>query len=235
MDEPERLHRPELPRDRPIRDFMSYVRGPASEQRASNGGASVIDDAVSEGVKLGYSVIDEQIKQGERLAERLRPGGRRDGGAPPDLSGLIERALNIYKDFGALALAAAETLARNPSVQSGLHRAFRGDRDPATTTSSRSSHVGPIAIEINSSRRVTVKLEKQPFPEGFSAHVHELRAIAASVPPLKTVGFTTDADTSAPVLRIHVDDAQPAGVYSGIVVDAVSNEPWGAISIRIHG
>ena len=179
-------------------------------------------------------MIDEQIKQGERLAERLRPGGRRAGGSPPDLSALIERALNVYKDFGALALAAAETLARNPSVQSGLHRAFRGDRDPGATGASHPTQARPIAIEINSSRRINVKLEKQPFPEGFTPHVHELHAVDASVPALKTARFATDAETSAPVLRIDIDNAQPAGVYSGLVVDAASNEPWGAISVRIH-
>ncbi len=43
---------------------------------------------------------------------------------------LIERALNVYKDMGALAVAAVETLVRNPMLQSTLTRTGQGGAAP---------------------------------------------------------------------------------------------------------
>jgi hypothetical protein len=34
-------------------------------------------------------------------------------------------------------------------------------------------------------------------------------------------------------LRIDVPDTQPAGTYTGVVVDSASNEPRGVVSVRL--
>jgi hypothetical protein len=103
--ESERLHRQDPARDGPNREFSSYVRSQGI------GGRPTSDDPVAQGVKLGYSVLDEQMREGRRLAERLRGGLRPGAAAAPEFGALIERALNIYRDMGALAFAAAEALA----------------------------------------------------------------------------------------------------------------------------
>ena len=84
MDEAERLHRPELARDQPIRDFVSHFRqsgagGTPRGKSATHSASGAVEDPVAHGVKLGYSVIEEQIRQGEKLAERLRPAQAASG------------------------------------------------------------------------------------------------------------------------------------------------------------
>ena len=72
----------------------------------------------------------EQIKQGEKLAERLRQATSKPGAIPGvDVGTLIERALNVYKDMGSLAMAAMETLVRSPVLQSTVAKAWAGGAD----------------------------------------------------------------------------------------------------------
>jgi hypothetical protein len=200
-DESERLHRPDPVRDRPIRDVPSYARDHAWGQRA---------DPVGEGVRLGYSVLDEQMREGQRLAERLRGAAR--GQPPLDLGALIERALNIYRDIGALAFAATEALARSP----GGARA----PEPPPPAAPRGA---AYALEVRSSRRVSVKLDLH------GAGAPSVGPLAQrGAPPIESVGFEPGS-----VLRLEIGDDQPAGVYNAVVVDAGSGEPLGTLTVRI--
>jgi hypothetical protein len=200
----ERLHRPDPVRDRPIRDVHSYARDHAWGPRA---------DPVGEGVRLGYSVLDEQMREGLRLAERLRGGAR--GQPPVDLGALLERALNIYRDIGGLALAAAEALARNPA-------SARAAPEPPPAAVPRGAD---YAFEIKSSRRVSVKLDLR----GTGApSVGPLQPAQRGAPAIETVGFEP-----GPALRLEIGDDQPAGVYNAVVVDAGSGEPLGTLTVRL--
>ena len=237
MDKPERLHRPELDRDEPHRDFMTYIRnhglgGEKSTAAPEREDGEPIDATVAHGVKLGYSVIDDQIRQGEKLAARLRQISGKPGAMPPaEVGTLIERALNIYKDMGALALAAVETLVRSPLIQSGVARAWQASPDNAAATTPDGST--NFRFELSSNRRTQVKLDIRPQGRPFMPLVHTLHAVTPSVPALTAVRFHLDPATSSPVLHVDVPDSQPAGVYSGVVVDSASNEPCGTLSVRI--
>ncbi len=137
--EANRLHRQDPAREGPNREFSSYARSYGVGGRPQPG-----DDPLAQGVKLGYSVLDEQMREGRRLAERLRGGMRPGAAAGPEFGALIERALNIYRDMGSLAFAAAEALAGASSL--------RGQKpEPAPAS--------PYAIEVKSARRVNVKLD----------------------------------------------------------------------------
>ncbi|PPQ26603.1 hypothetical protein [Rhodopila globiformis] len=237
MDKPERLHRPELDRDEPRRDFMSYIRthGLGGEKTAAapeQDDGAPIEATVAHGVKLGYSVIDEQIRQGEKLAARLRQVSGKPGAMPPaELSTLIERALNIYKDMGALAVAAMETLVRSPLLQPGVTRAWQASPDAAAATTTGGAT--NFRFELAANRRTQVRLDIRPQGATFMPLVHSLHAATPSAPPLTAVRFHLDPATASPVLHLDVPDGQPAGVYSGVVVDSATNEPCGTLSVRI--
>jgi hypothetical protein len=205
VHEGERLHRPDPPRDRPIRDFPSYARNNAWGPRDGR------EDPVSQGVRLGYSVLDEQMREGQRLAERLRGGLR--GQPPADLGALIERALNIYRDIGALAFAATEALARNTA------RAPAQEPPPPPRAAPGTAY----AFEVKSSRRVGVKLDLRP---GGRPQVGALQALNGA-PAIAGVGFKAGA------LQLEIADDQPDGVYNAVVVDADSGEPLGTLTVRI--
>jgi hypothetical protein len=220
-NEAERLHRQDPARDQPIRDFSHYARNHGLGARATGG-----EDPISHGVKLGYSVLDEQMREGQRLAERLR-GRAPSGGAALDVGALIERALNIYRDIGALAFAATEALARNPTL--GMGRPPAAPADAAAP-----AHGAPFALEIRSSRRVGVKLDMRPEMRARSPQVGPLHALGAAA-PITAVGFEADPESREPRLRLEIGDDQPPGVYNAVVVDAASGEPCGTLTVRIPG
>jgi hypothetical protein len=190
------------------------------------------EHAIAHGVKLGYAVIDEQIRQGEKLADRLRQVAGKPGAMPAvEVGTLIERALNVYKDMGALAVAAVETLVRNPMLQSTLTRSLQGPA-PADSAPGQSGG-GNFGFELTSNRRTQVKLDIRSKPGVFLPTVHALHASSPTLPPLTGVRFQLDAATGAPVLHIDIADAQPAGNYMGVVVDSATDEPCGTISVRV--
>ena len=238
MDKPERRHRPDPARAEPVRDFMTYVRasGLGAQAKPATGGspsADAADHAVAHGVTLGYAVIDEQIRQGEKLAERLRQVTGKPGALPGvDVGTLIERALNVYKDMGSLAMAAMETLVRSPVLQSTTN-AWSGAAGGAPGSAPAANGSTAFGFELTSNRRTQVKLEIRPHAVTFMPMVHALHASNPGLPPLTGVRFQFDSATSAPVLHIDVADSQPAGTYMGVVVDSASDEPCGTLSVRV--
>ena len=212
-NEAERLHRQEPARDRPIRDFSTYARTHGLGGRPAPG-----DDPISQGVRLGYSVLDEQMREGQRLAERLRGRGPA-GAAPVDFGALIERALNIYRDIGALAFAATEALARNPGL---------GGRPAAASPEPPPQAAAPgFTLDVRSSRRVSIKLDLRPGAR--APRVGPLQAAFGEAPAIAGVGLEGET------LRLDIADEQPAGVYNAVVDDADSGEPAGTLTVRIAG
>ena len=208
--EAERLHRPDPARDGPNREFPRYARSYGLGGRPQPG-----DDPIAQGVKLGYSVLDEQMREGRRLAERLR-GGIRPGATAPEFGALIERALNIYRDMGALAFAAAEALAGASSL-----RGAKSEPAPASA----------YAIEVKSSRRAHVKLDlKGP---ARAPRAGPLQPALGGAKPIERVGFEAGAPGGEPKLVLDIADDQPAGIYNAVIVDADTGEALGTLTVRI--
>jgi hypothetical protein len=214
----ERLHRPDLARDTPRREFSHYAR------TYGMGGAPA--DPVADGVRLGYSVLDEQMRQGQRLAERLGGaglGGARAGAAPLDMGGLVARALDLYRDMGALALAAAEAVARNPALGAGLRAAAA----PASPAAAQAAPAQGFALEIQSSRRIGVKLDWRSGERPAAVCLGPLHAAQGGAKPI------ADARFDGATLSLKVDDDQPAGTYHGVLVEAASGEAAGTLTVRV--
>jgi hypothetical protein len=194
----ERQHRPDPARDGPNRSYSDYAR------RHGPGGR---EDAVSQGVRLGYSVLEEQMREGRRLAERLR-GGMRPGAAAPEYGALVERALDLYRDMGALALAAVEAMAGG--------RAQKPENRPAQA----------YALDVKSSRRVNVKFDLRGSAQKL--RIGPLQHALGGAKPIESVSFE-----AGPTLRLAVADDQPEGVYHAVVADAESGEVAGTLTVRV--
>lgn len=111
VDARPRITRPELPRDRPIRAW-STLFGPAraepsarspSAERAEAPASSTRPKAVGEAVEQGYRVIEEYLRQGQKLAAAWRPSS--PGTAPPgELPETWRRMVEYGWDMAALWL-----------------------------------------------------------------------------------------------------------------------------------
>lgn len=263
----QRQHRKDPERTGPIRDWANLYRKPDSrdgsvrafaEGEPGAAGAGGPDGVVAHGVELGYRVIDEHIRQGQRAASRFNnrdyenAGGRYGAeAAANDVQELVERLLRYSAGLVpqwlelANALAAApellRELLRQSNAQSGNGASSGGasysgaaHHDAAAGDGASAGKTGPVAIEVVSSRAARVTLDLSGRHSGrFTLPAGGLRAADDGRPPLDDVVLFTGEDGERPVMRIRVPDQQPAGVYMGVIVDALSKEPCGTLSVRI--
>ena len=246
MGTSERLHRTDPERTGPIRDAATYLRdAPAGDAGpASSATADAPESAVAHGVRLGYKVIEEQILQGQQLAQRLGKAtgklgatGATGATGAAEATDLIERVLHLYKDVGALCLDAVEAVARSTAIRTGLARASEAIKAPtgAADVPSASAPAAGVrySVEVASRRRLQVTLDLSMRPGQFVPRVLPLHAADVTIPPLTAVSFDPDPALSEPRLQIDVPDTQPAGTYTGVVVDSASNEARGIVSVRL--
>jgi hypothetical protein len=234
MDKHERIRRPDPERTEPKRDSASYFfnavigNGPKSKPQPK-GPPEKSNDAVTHGVRLGYQVVEEQIRAGQRLAQRLRQAADLNGVTESEgLGPLVGRALNVYKDLGALCVDAVEALARSPAL---LSRVLQG-----RTESEQGSDSGPdavCAVEVSSSYRTQVTLKLARVSRTSLPHVHALHAPDPAIPPLTNVRFSMEPATGVAMLHVDIPDRQSPATYTGVVVDRATNEPCGTVCIRL--
>jgi hypothetical protein len=237
MEQQERIHRPDPERTEPIRDSAGYIfnattggSGPKlnPEPKKSAGAA----DDVAYGVKLGYQVIEEQILEGQRLAQRLRQAANLKGVTnSEDISPLVGRVLHVYKELGAVCFEAVEALLRSPALRVALSRMWQDNAQSGPEHDSDSDTI--CAVEIASSRPIQVTLKLSRGPQTSLPLVHALHAHDASIPSLTKVRFTLEPANQLPMLHVNIPDTQPPATYTGVVVDGATNEPCGTLCIRL--
>ena len=134
----ERLRKPALERTHPIRDLGGYLRAPEQNKAKTSGARmdtslggtfSSPEDVVVYGVKVGYKVVEEQIRKGQNMARRLRNASIKSGVG--DSGDVIDYGMRFYKQLGVLFVETAETLMRSPNVLSYLLSKYRGESAPA--------------------------------------------------------------------------------------------------------
>ena len=246
MNKDRRLQREDPARTRPIRNWgtlfrRSDSRGPEVDkdskyEDSTNRGRSW-DDVVSNAVERGYKVIEEQIRQGQRVAQQLTDrsyGPRAMGG---DATELVERVLGFYTDLGALWFDLIDSMMRNPILSGDVMRSPPPSREMSAPGASgngaaANGHSG-IPIEIASASPTRVTLNISAPPNGCRLGVHELCALDKAKPPLTDIHFDNGAE--CPTLRISIPQRQPPDTYSGTVIDTDTNEPLGTLCILIRG
>ncbi len=234
MSNGERLHRPEPERTAPRRSAATYLRDPPGGDAPARDGEPPDDDPVARGVRVGYEVLESQLREGQRLAQRLgRAGSQAAASASGDLASLLDRVRQLYEDVGALCFDALGTILRNPAWRDGLAAATRSDEPARGQPDSPGASSAGICVEIASPRRTRIALALPGGTAGAVPRVHALHSHQATDPPLTCVRFDADAGATGPCLRIEVPEGQPAGTYTGVVVDAASNEPRGTLTVRL--
>jgi hypothetical protein len=254
-----RIKRPLLPRSQPHREFRGIFGAADAADRMSTDGAAGKPtglstppaEGVARGVNAGYRVIEEYLRQGQDLARSLWPGpssGSTKNGtlgmtermirSASDLAGLVSEFLQTFglpgglpspgsqpiPDFG---ISPPETpVAAPPS--GGPAVAERTDRPLAQADGLRT-----VTIDIESKRRTEVTVDLKPNAWTKKLEVHDLRSEKATAPRLTGINAIGLPDEQRVVVKIRVPDQQPAGTYSGLIVDRDANLPQGMVSVRI--
>lgn len=242
---PERLKRKDPKRVEPIRSVGGYFRDsqswPENPEQAppARDPTNLLDDAVTQGVRLGYRVIDEHIQLGRRTAENLRPGGEPVHGTPnadEDIDDLVKRLQRVYQDVGALCFDALDAVARTPALLKWFMRKDAESPEPASPGrgAAETASAAPMAVDVQSARRVVITTSGTIAANPAEPpRVHALHGPDPSVAPLTDLAFVVDGRPPNLLLRLRVPERQPPGLYTGVVVDAATNAPLGTLTVRV--
>lgn len=232
MSAAERKKRPGLGRTGPVRSWSTLFESPAESPPGAapaEEGAPPLDDVIARSVQLGYRVIDEYLRQGQRAARRLTEpslGGEALTGEMRDLGvRMTELATEVTRAwFDAFGLAAG---------RAGMSAAAPRAAGAATAAPGSAVEPARIRLEIVARQPTEVSLDLQPEAAQRAVVVHALRAADGSKPRLREVEFRPAAGEAPACLRLVIPPAQPAGIYSGLLVDAASNRPVGTVSVEV--
>jgi hypothetical protein len=190
----------------------------SGEQRRSD----FLSDTVAQGARLGYAVIQEQLRQGQLIAQQWTQGKRPGNGF--DVAALLQRTMHLSTDLGALLF----------DVTSAITRTGNGDARRADSASAPSAGVAAsgvanarLSVEIETRGHTKVTLDLSASAIEGHLHVPALYSLDGESPPLTRIEFDGLA------LRIQIPEEQPSGTYSGVVVDRRTNEPRGTLSVLL--
>jgi hypothetical protein len=195
------------------------------------------NDIATRAVRRGYEVIEEQINEGRRIAEKVRGYSDDVRKGTDDTTRLIERSLRFYTDVGSLWFELVESLLRNQALNPDARRSGHGNGTNGSSPHAANGNGASGAastefdIEVISSCPTTVSFDLRSA-SGAALAVPALRAADETKPPMTDIGF--HAREGRTVLRIKVPKGQPADTYSGVVVDAATHQPRGTLCVSVR-
>lgn len=87
-------------------------------------------------------------------------------------------------------------------------------------------------IVVKDVRVKNVSLDLRPRSPSFVPMVRPLMAADPKL-VLYSVRFELSADQAQLVLTVELSVDQPAGVYTGVIVDSTTNDPGGTLSVTV--
>jgi len=240
----ERVKRPKLERTQAIRTaaaLLGFAGGAArAAGESTSGGGAAAGDVVGRSVDLGYRVVEEYIRQGQKTAERMSGGTYGPDAVAGDLQEFGMRMVRYASEFMAVWLDFIDRVA----VGGAGPRAFGppvapdgGSATPATARPGGAASDGAdrtrVRVEIASPWPTEVALDLHPDAGRRPLVVHALRAIEPDKPRIDSVSFHGRSTDAPATVRIRVPAEQPPGVYSGLIVDEETAAPAGTLSVRV--
>ena len=225
----ERQRRPAPTREAPKRAVLARADEVNGKETNLRAGAAPDDGVISAAVAAAYRVVEDNVQQGRRAAERLRAAANETPEVPPNAKAVASRLVHITRDLGAAWVDLLVAVLREPEVRAVVDRITLQDRTrPAASASPPLS----IAQRVRSRKPLEVTLSAlPPLPDGPPG-VAGLHALGGGSPPLREVSFALDP-TGVLELTIMVPDEQPADIYTGTVVDVATRLPIGCLTVRI--
>lgn len=236
-----RPRKPTPVRTHPIRGGARPGESNGASKDPSATAHSSAADPITSGVELGYRVVREYLRQGERVARQLwSPPSPSAGDGRSESTMLLERTMRSVEDLAAAFADIVRMMSRSggengvepkPGTIGGFD--LRAVAKPTNGDASvRAPPVRPIVVNVKARRPVTVNVELEP---GSPVE-------ALSVPPLKgkkrngarPLAVAIAARPQGPVVvTVRVPPSLAAGRYEGDVLDRQTGRRCGAISISL--
>jgi hypothetical protein len=249
MDKPKRLRREDPVRKGPIRNTSTYFResnswngqesGSTQTQSEEQSPFEALDEVVTNGVKLGYEVIEKYLLQGQKVAEGIHNGSAEKNSKEDQVHWLLSSMLRLNRDIAGFWIDAMESFIQNPDFLWGLMGTRSNGVAPSSDAPVEPAHSANgastmVTIEVESNRRTQVTVDLRPSPTQRVLHVLALNASPGmGIPPLTDISFRWDRESAIPVVQLRIPDNQPAAFYTGVVLDPKTNEARGTLCVRI--
>jgi hypothetical protein len=249
MSEHERLRRPNPARTKPIRDWSHlYSKSaprpsePGVEGKSEPTLSTLADseEAINRGVEAGYRVIGEHIRRGQAAAEQFSP--HKTNPVPPrdnsqirqdDIQKLLERIFQSVSDLVPFWVELFNTLAASGLSRFSTAMQRSQAKSAAANGVADTAPPGQIPIEITSVQPARVTLDLYPGAAAGELASYELHATDPRKPPMTEIEFVAGDSEQAGFVKIRVPPDQPAGTYTGVIVDRNSGQPRGTLMVQI--
>ena len=191
---------------------------------------------MSDGVRLGYQVIDTYLKQGQKIARQFvgTPYGAETGHGHQEESDLrsIQLLTELMANWSDLVGIYTEALSSAPGF---IRPPGHPQENPSSAAASKAGAPSAVqfAYELTSRRPALVDVEFFPGRETLDLAAHGLRCLGSSAAEIPVV-FEPQPERQRTVISIHVSDDQPAGLYTGTLMDSHDGSAVGIVSLRIR-
>jgi hypothetical protein len=229
--DPRRIWPTEAP---PRDDSASEGEAPSSPGDEPSGNREASYKAIND----AYRLIDEYVRQGQKMAENLWLPTEGSGGVD---EGGVKAPLRFMRAMGDMTMAWVDVMQRwtNDAVSpSGAAVGpFTAGRAPPEQPRAQPSNGGPRApalrVAVKSSGVVEVSVHLGEGTQLGELSPGELRPFSGDAAPIKGVTLEVGAPGEGPLLRIVVPDGQTPGTYNGLLVDRSTQRPRGTVSLSI--
>lgn len=200
-----------------------------------NGGAttepppSEIPEVIADAVRLGYQVIEENLRQGRTAADRF---GARDYGihdATDDVQMLGRRVVDLARDLGSSWFDLVAAVLNDQRLRDAVT-----PRTAPPSTPGQSPGGSTVAVCVIGHPSAAGQAFLEPL-DGLSAppRITPLRHLTDTVSTIAGVRLGADPETGALALLAPVPPDQPPGVYAGTVHDGSAERLLGSISLTV--
>ncbi len=238
MDDSNRPKRPKMERTEPDRSWMNGSFGPGASAAGSDPRA-----AGYQAINNAYRLIDEYVRQGQRMAENLWLPLDGSAGRAASAFNAPERLMRAMGDMTMAWLEVMEQFTKNaqakpspvPAGSAGPFASSRVEPPPAATEApspSAPAKAQPLKLSLDARGRVEVSFQLADAASLAELAVTELRSFGSDAEPIRGVELSGAPDE--PVLRVRVPEGQPAGTYNGLFLERGSQRPCGTISLVVH-
>lgn len=244
MSEGRRIKRPPLDRDRPIRDRSGLFGAAAHDGRpVADSTARRVDstDPIAQAVDTGYRVIEQYMRQGERVARQI--GGQRTvdpARAVVSAQDRITEMTQMFSDMAGLWLELVQDVVQQGAARSTAGDAHNGGPPAASGNHGGASEPSPLSsaavnLVLNSTLPVSGHVDLRPEYATAKLQVHDLRGTAADQPRITDVSFAPATDQTPARIVVRIPPDQPPGRYNAVLVEETGGRLAGTISVIIDG
>src|SRR5262245_17627432 len=236
-----------MDRTDPIRSWSTLFQAPGTDGRRaddpakpsgkSTGGS--VDDVVTRSVELGYRLVDEYIRQGERAARRVGERSYSPQTFSSDMQDLAARMTQYASDFVRLWVEMFQLAASGGLYGTGMPANAGFPAAGKVVSPSETTHGNDmppdtrVVIEVVSAQAIETSLELRPDASRRNLVVHALRAVDPDKPRISSVTFQPANDGEPARLRVEVPEGLPPGLYSGLLVEEQTNRPVGTLTVQV--